>query len=162
MNRNKTIAQLRKLRQRREDHARGVVAAHRRSVNEARQDAETASQRLAEHMRQAVEEQDAAVSGLVDRVVKAAELHLAQSRYEASFAKAEHIKAQGEAAVLIRKQREVGLAEAQQHHLQSKKALMKLEKLTHQLEKRVAARRAATAELLDDERRPHTAQPHEQ
>lgn len=157
MNKNKTIAQLRMLRQRREDHTRGVVATHRRSVNAARHSAETASQMLDEHMQRAVEEQNAAVSGLVDRVVKAAELHLAQSRYEASFTKAGQLKAEGEAAALVQKQREVGLAEAQRQHLQSRQALLKLEKLADQIDKRTAPRRAAAAELLDDEGRPHAA-----
>lgn len=146
------IAQLRKLRQRREDHARNIVSAHQVGVNEARQDAEKASQMLAEHMRQAIDEQNAAVSGLANRVVKAAELHLAQSRYEASFAKAGQIKAQGEMAALVQQEREAGLAEARHRHLQSRKALMKLEKLADQLDRRAAARRAAAAELLDEDR----------
>lgn len=146
------IAQLRELRQRREDLARGGVAAHQVAVNEARQDVETASQMLAEHLQRAIEEQDAAVSGLANRVVKAAELHVAQSRYEASFAKAGQIKAQGERATLVQQEREAGLAAARHRYLQSRKALMKLEKLTDQLDRQAAARRAATAELLDDDR----------
>ena len=157
MKKNEMITQLRKLRQRREDHARGIVAAHQANVKAARQDVEIASQLLAEHMQRAIEEQDAAVADLVDRVVKASELHMAQSRYEASSAKAGQIKAQSEAAVLVQKQREAGLATAQQQHLQSRKALMKLETLSDRLEKRTAPRRAAAAELLDDEARPTTA-----
>lgn len=156
MKKNEMITQLRKLRQRREDHARGIVAAHQANVKAARQDVEIASQLLAEHMQRAIEEQDAAVADLVDRVVKASELHMAQSRYAASSAKAGQIKAQSEAAVLVQKQREAGLATAQQQHLQSRKALMKLETLSDQLERRTAARRAAAAELLDDEARPNT------
>ncbi|MFD9901092.1 hypothetical protein ACFWYE_23095 [Mesorhizobium sp. NPDC059025] len=156
MNSNWMIAQLRKLRQRREDHAHGVVAVHQAKVVEARHDVEAASQMLAEHLQCAIDEQNAAVSGLANRVVKASEFHLAQSRYEASLTRAGQIQAQGEAAVLVQKQREVGLAEAQHRHAQRRKALLKLEKLADQIEKRTAPRRAAAAELLDDEGRlPH-------
>lgn len=162
MNKNEMIAQLRKLRQRREQHARGIVAVHRAGVNEARQDVDKKSKMLTDHLRRAVEEQNAAVSGLVDRVVKASELHLAQSRYEASYAKAGQIKAEGEAALLVQKQREAGLVVAQQQHLQSRRALTKVEKLTDQLEKRMAPRRAAATELLDEEGRPNAAFPHKQ
>ncbi|MGO4557782.1 hypothetical protein [Terribium terrae] len=154
MDKSEMIAQLRKLRQRREDHARDIVSAHRVGVDEARQDVEMASQMLAEHMRRAIDEQNAAVSGLANRVVKAAELHLAQSRYEASFAKAGQIKARGETATLVQREREAGLAAARHRYLQSRKALMKLEKLADQLDKRAAVRRAAEAELLDEDRMP--------
>ncbi|WP_152979786.1 hypothetical protein [Mesorhizobium sp. 1M-11] len=162
MNKNDMIAQLRKLRKRREEHAREVVAVHKAGVSEARQDVDTKSKALADHTRQAVEEQNAVVSGLVDRVVRASEFHLAQSRYEASSAKAGQIKAQNEAALLVQKQREAGLAAAQQQHLQSRKALMKVERLTDRLEKRMAPRRAAAAELLDEEGRSHATFPHKQ
>ncbi|MBR2692459.1 MAG: hypothetical protein IKE42_31775 [Aquamicrobium sp.] len=161
MKNDRMIAQLRKLRQRREDHAREVVAAHQTKVGEARHNVEAASRMLAEHLRRAIDEQNAAVSGLTSRVVKATELHMAQSRYEASLTRAGQIQAQGEAAVLVQQQREVELAEAQHRHVQSRKALLKLETLAEQVEKRTAPRRAATAELLDDDegRIPHA--PHE-
>ncbi|HEV2503943.1 MAG TPA: hypothetical protein VGV39_12765 [Mesorhizobium sp.] len=159
MDNNQMIVQLRKLRQRREDHARGVVAVHQARVSEARQNVEAASQMLTEHLQRAIDEQNAAVSGLANRVVKATEFHMAQSRYEASITKAGQIQAQGEAAVLVQEQREVGLAEAQRRHVQSRKALLKLEKLADQIEKRAAPRHAAAAELLDDEGRlPHASQ----
>ncbi|CAM5627542.1 hypothetical protein MAUB1S_10710 [Mycolicibacterium aubagnense] len=158
MNSNRMIAQLRELRQRREDHARGVVAAHQAGVGEARHNVEAASQMLAEHLQRAIDEQNAAVSELANRVVKATELHMAQSRYEASLTRAGQIQAQGEAAALVQKQREAGLAEAQRRHVQSRKALLKLEKLADQVEKRLAPRRSAAAELLDEDGRlPHAS-----
>lgn len=157
MKNNQMIVRLRTLRQRREENARKIVAEHQVRVSEAQHAVERTSQMLAEHVQRTVDEQNAAVSSLADRIVKAAELHLAQSRYEASFARSGQIKAQGEAAVLVQKQREDQLTTAQQQHLQSRKALTKLEKLADRLERRATIRGTAVAELIDDERRPHTS-----
>jgi len=145
------IERLRGLRRRREGLAKEKMLHRQAESARAARHAREAADAVEAHRQSSALQESTALGALVGQQVDLASLYRMQGNFDIARAQAEQLRQDEARALEATDERKAAFASARNVHHQRLKAVMKLDELASELNRRGASRRAAIEELSDDD-----------